>query len=414
MPTRLRQLERPARFGFTLVELLVVIAIFSIVATLVISGFTINNADRVGNSIATIKNAIEGARSRAIADQSIRGLRLLTDPNNPLLVRSMVYVESAGYDENWGIVEYVPDPGFWRVVNIDDSLPATPAAPVNLVNDTWLQLRQKGLIPNDDPNTLDLEQTMRIELPAHSGNWYTVTRITMDAIDDPIDNMMTRDVARIADFYQPSISTYDSTNMVYTYVPTTGNPIPFRLELLPTVADGAEPIQLDPQTCIDLDGSRVPEAWRLREDTNLNGVLNGTETDLNDPITGTPNGQLDFVNRYSNRMDILFGPDGTVSGDVRTAGLLHLRVCYLDDAILAQPLRQRALAGSFAMTPGYPNFITPVDPQKDHKAVSLFPQTGAIVVSEIDRSQDDGDMNYNSQVGATPFEFATQGAEANN
>lgn len=413
MQTSLRQFEIPQRPGsrsaFTLVELLVVVTIFSILATLVISGFTLNDADRVGNSIATFKNAIEGARSRAVSSQSVRGLRLLTDPNNPRLVRSLVYVESPGTDDGLCDLQYLPGVRSWRVVNLDDPNTTNLNAPENLTNETWNDFQSRGL----------LQPGLRIEIPRDSGNWYTVRQFGIDVLDvpdvlsaRPAENPMSFDVALISGMYEPSI--FDpSAGPSGNYVAALRTRVPYRLELAPVVAEGATPIQLDPQTCIDLDGSRLPESWRLREDTDRNGVIDGSETDLNDPITGTPNGLFDFANRYSGQMDILFGPDGTVSGDLRSSGILHFRLCYLSDAILAEPLRQRALSFDYTAVGGYPNFIVPVDPEREHMALSLFPQTGAVVISEISRKNDDGNEIFNQRVDATPFEFAVRGREAN-
>ena len=81
-----------AQRGFTLVELLVAVTIFAILATLAISTFRESDADRASAGAQQLRSMLEGARSRAIHDGQIRGVRLLADPNAPSNITSLVYV----------------------------------------------------------------------------------------------------------------------------------------------------------------------------------------------------------------------------------------------------------------------------------------------------------------------------------
>src|SRR5690606_11066850 len=82
----------PGRPAFTLVELLVAMTIFSILAVMTLSALRSNDSDRISAATGTLRNALEGARSRAIKSRQVRGLRLITDPNDSRIVTSLIYV----------------------------------------------------------------------------------------------------------------------------------------------------------------------------------------------------------------------------------------------------------------------------------------------------------------------------------
>ena len=369
MNSPLRQFE-PRRAGFTLVELLVAISIFVVLATLTIGAWQ-QTSDRVGASLSTFKNALEGARSRAINSGEIRGLRLIPDPNDPRIVTSLVYVGAPQFVEG----------EVWFVNGANDHV-------VNQGPTAWKPLIDRGL----------LNKGSRIELPANSGNWFVITRIS--GIND--------NTIWFSGFYNPS--RWDSSANDWEGLPQSPQRLAYRIELQPTILAGAEPILLEPGTCIDLDGCKLPSGWRRLEDSNLNRRLDGTETDLNG------NGQFDFSADYrAGPMDILFGPTGLLAGSIVAEGILHFRMAEVDDVVLAQPMRTRPLNGNFNGVPTYlQGFITPADPTKDHEALSLFTQTGNVVVSVINPTiLGTETTGFNNDIAVSPFLYAVRGQEAN-
>ncbi|QDT33783.1 pilus assembly FimT family protein [Thalassoglobus polymorphus] len=376
--------EANSRRGFTLVELLVAIGILVILTTLTVSAFTLNDGDRVSNSISTFKNALEGARSRAVAEGQVRGLRLILDENDPRIVKSMIYVGASDYHTRGTVQAVWNTGGFWEI-EFDSA---------GLGN-----LQNIGAFD-------DTVGGYRIEVPAGSGNWFTLQ-----------NSLGVPHRWRIIEHFEPS--SWNTTLAGWSPAPTlTGNParteeLPYRLELKPTILEGEDPILLDPLTCIDLDGSRVPESWRTREDTNRDGTLDtmGSESDLNG------NGLFDFAAGYaqgSNRMDILFSPDGTLAGNLKSEGVINFRIAYVSDVILALPLRQRALTYDYSGIATYPDFILPADPEKDHKALTIFTQTGSIIITDIDPTISGSLTNgFNNDIATQPYYYARLGRESN-
>lgn len=83
---------RPAR-GFTLTELLIVIAIILILTITSLPAVLQTLRDRKFSDAArTIQAAFAGARDRAIASGEVRGLRLIREANDPFQVSTLVYV----------------------------------------------------------------------------------------------------------------------------------------------------------------------------------------------------------------------------------------------------------------------------------------------------------------------------------
>lgn len=325
--------------GFTLIEMLVAISILVILTTLAVGAFNSNNNDRANSSANTLKTVLDGARMRAIKSKQIRGLRLLTDPNDPRIVTSLQYVGAPDFDEGTCALGFVG--GIWVLQNETAG--------------RWSALKTSNL----------LEVTARVEVPARSGNWYTVTAA-------PAGN----DLISIAGHYNPS--QHDGTTFVA--LPAAG--VAYRLELSPAPL-AEDPIPLSAQTCIDLDGSEVPAAWRP------------ATTGLGVGVTES----------YSNRMDILFTPAGALTGGALSKGALHFRIAYINDVILEKTVSGRPL--DFTAT----SAVVMADAEKDQRAVSIFTQTGAFLVSDIDRSSDTEDGIFHNDRAGDPFRFAAQGKD---
>jgi len=333
--------------GFTLVELLVAMAIMVILATLSISAFRGNDSDRISAATATLRNALEGARSRAIKSGQVRGLRLITDPNDGRIATSMVYVGAPdpGYDEGTdakGVVIYKS--GSWSF--------KTSAG-------TWTNLISRGL----------LTFPTRIEIPKDSGNWH-IAKSSNGA-----------DTVILAGQYLPS--SWDTT---LGWIPSPRDstvttqaqslPIEYRLELSPTILPGSEPILLPRTTCIDLDGSDIPSSW----------------------YKGTPS------MLYSTTMDILFSPRGDVLGPVKAKGILHLRIANSSDQLLFQSTNTRSSGDAY---------VLPADPEHPAKAISVFAQTGGILISELNSLGDTNGVFNNEPANSSskPYLNAIRGRE---
>lgn len=288
--------------------MLVAIGIFVILATLTVGAFRSSGPDRISAATGTFKNALEGARSRAIKSGEVRGLRLIQDSIDTRIATSLVYVGAPEFDTGTGSL--VHSGGVWVFGNNDTS--------------TWETLQSGGF----------LNVGNRIEIPANTGNWYTITAFS------PNVNMAGQDAVTLAGHYQPS--THNGTSFVA--VPSSN--LAFRMELSPTVLSGSEPIVLPPDTCIDLDGSVVP--WR------------------------DSSGDYTVVANH----EILFSPQGVVTGNLATQGVVMFRVASVSDLTLATQ------DGNGRMTTGTGAAVV-ADPEKGHKAVGIFTQTGSVVIAEF-------------------------------
>lgn len=384
--------------GFTLVELLVAMGIFIILASLTVAGFRANSADRVGAAAGSFKNSLEGARSRAISSGVPRGIRLIPDPDNGRVVRSFVYLSGPtlfGGEVRLQFVPYpgTPDPyrGRWVVSSEPIDNPA---------NSRFEQLHNRGLLASGT----------RLEIPTDSGNWYTLYRRLGPNRWELFHNEpnSTKEMYHNYDTYLPLPN--DDPSLVRSYHPLpyeaefrrdpanaffqhivpnciVSESLPFRIKLQPTILPGSEPTMLPEGVGIDLDGSELP------------GIFVTWRPDLDDPYPnhlGTPD--PDF---YSPQMDIMFSPRGTLQGAQQSQGILNFRFAYLDDIELDRSLGARPLHRGSNV-----NFVVRANPQRDHRVVSIYTETGQGVISEIDPT-DDGDG-----IADHPFRFVVLGREA--
>jgi prepilin-type N-terminal cleavage/methylation domain-containing protein len=352
---------RPTRRAFTLIELLVAITIFTILATLTIAAFRESDFDRASAASQQLRSMLEGARSRAIRDGQLRGIRLIRDPNNPQSAASLVYIGAPRlYEATATAVTYVgtyPN-GNWRLT---------------IPNATGQNLRNRGLLVEDDINsdgalgedlngngtldpgedtnanlTLDAlgedpdgngrldDQGGRVEVPAYSGAWYSISNATNTQIN-------------LEGHYH--LSRWDATANNFVAEPAAN--VSFRLELAPPILPGSSPQPLANQMAVDLVASRVPGAWR-----NNNGTANNLSDDT-----------FNLVN-----LDILFTPRGDVTGRAATAGVIHFLVADVGDI---------ALDSRFGTASSLHPLIQ--QPEKDERLVSLFTRTGFVTSGQVNR-----------------------------
>ncbi|SFJ50795.1 prepilin-type N-terminal cleavage/methylation domain-containing protein [Planctomicrobium piriforme] len=370
--------RRAAPPAFTLVELLVAMAIFVLLATLTVSAFRGNESDRISAGTGTLRNAIEGARSRAVKSGQIRGLRLIVDPNDARIATSLIYVGSPGYDEGNGNLSWSANQ--WTFSNNDTSTPTI-----------WSRLDQRGL----------LSTGLRIEIPKDSGKWFTITGYNASA---------TPPTVTLAGQYAPC--NWDNSSSSYIAVPATN--LTFRLELMPTILPGAEPILLPRNTCIDLDGAKLPFSWRAVEDTNRNGLLD--TSGMPPEADKVPTGSFTFSVGYSSAMDILFSPRGTPIGAVATTGIICLPVANIADVLLIRDqFRTLGTSGDFSSVSGTTyaqGYLLAADPEHGQRAVALFANTGGILISEINPASNSNNASPNNDLANNPYSFVIRGKEA--
>jgi hypothetical protein len=273
----------------------------------------------------------------------------------------------------------------------------------------------------------------RVEVPANSGQWYTV-RIAEDSnLDGVLDSEDTNGNFLLdgneddgggsappddqdgfldsedlpADFAdRTSVSgaiEYREDVLILTshYVDSFWNPaattsgsafgdfapvtelVPYRLELAPTVLPNSEPVQLSQGIVIDLDASRLPDQWRPS------------------PPTGA----------YAESFDILFDARGTPTGPIVASGLIHLYLTTTSDVELTRGRdpnhpRNATGGGPFNNWPYVPA-APPVVPVTDPIVLSLFTQGGQVTTANINPANTGPD-----DWADTPFSFARRGQEA--
>lgn len=421
MSPRLRlPIRSSSRRAFTLVELLIAMAIFVILATLAISGYRVAyDADRVGDAASVVRGGIEGARSRAIKSKEVRGLRLLLDPQDNRIATSIVYVGEPEVIEGYCRVEFdneqdgteVSSHRKWRVFPAFDKDGNTPEI-------TWRSLYQRGL----------LRARCRIEINGKPLQVYSRSEVGGRDIYDlggPNEKLYRDDAWTLSENQQTGISLFTEQiitdgsppeGMAGGVRPSTGyieakeidvsvgeggSPIglphavatillKYKLHLLPAVLEGASPVALPANTCIDLDGSLVPSTWRPGSTNRAYGPLvQGTNEVL--PI------------------DILFTPRGNVSRDLIGEAFLIFRIANRNDLEAA-----RANISGFPSTGPSPTIIQ--NPEYSARLVTLVTQTGMLRISpvsgELPGELISGSLNSQSVTGKEPFRDAILGREA--
>ncbi|MEZ6034835.1 MAG: hypothetical protein R3C17_17210 [Planctomycetaceae bacterium] len=119
-------------------------------------------------------------------------------------------------------------------------------------------------------------------------------------------------------------------------------------------------------TIIDLDGSKLPLAWRPR---TTSGLATGA-------FAPSGSGNL----QYSQYMDVVFSPRGNVIGTASTAGVIHFYVCdNLDSRVLKEEFVQRL---TLIVNPGPPDIDETIVPA-GYPATMRFSENG----QELDMAQ---------------------------
>lgn len=88
--------RRYQRAGMTLVELLTVLGIMILLAAIAIPTIlSVIRGDRLRDASGSVQGFLTAARERAALDNRPRGIRLVPDPDNPELVRQIIFIREA-------------------------------------------------------------------------------------------------------------------------------------------------------------------------------------------------------------------------------------------------------------------------------------------------------------------------------
>lgn len=298
----------PRRAGYTLVEMLIVVGIFMLLLTMTLLTvrFT-RDGDRITDAASRIQSFLGGARDRAIYARKPRGVRLFLnadteDPNNPSplayrTVSAMAYIDPA---ETWsdGVIQLRRwDPDLNGATNTggnvdinQDGANDNPRDIWMVVGDgtAWWELKRRGL----------LFDGMRIRIPkGPDGSWYPINTRLLDTNQPP---PATQALVLGVPYRDPGDTPKDRA-VAYE----TGGPEDYEIELPPRILP-IEPFRLPEGTVIDLDGSKIPDAWR----PSAPGFATGSGNSL-----------------YSPYIDIIYSPRGNLLGESSSGGIIHFYVC---------------------------------------------------------------------------------------
>jgi prepilin-type N-terminal cleavage/methylation domain-containing protein len=336
--SRLRSQPSERRSAFTLIEMLIVLTVGLILLAITASALKVNfGTESVRGTARQIQSYVLGARDLAIYAKAPRGVRLLRDSTNPRHVSSIVLIAPT---EPWSgqvqiLCETASSP--WNATS--NPLTRVRLNDVDQVPD-WIDLNGDGL----------LGKNARIRIPGNSrGTWYVVRDLDLSGANQ--DLLLTTAYRQVP--------------------PDTSSPVIYEkaiIELPASLVPNKQPIQFSKGVVIDLDrcgvnpsasqvidqfGTKLPRQWK---------VDSGATFD------------------YTGNMDILFSPQGTVTGGAAASGLIHLYVTEQTAADLKleayyDPVNSATWPSGFSAAPfdGVPEKI----------AVSVFARTGTVIASPI-------------------------------
>lgn len=341
--------------GFTLVELLVVIGVLVVLTTLTVTLVNVTqNEDRIRAGAAQVQSYLEGARDRAIHAGEPRGVRFLPDTNNPNVATSLIYI---------GSPSIYGDPEKDRKRFLTPRLYTYPMSTT-----TEIVLDSPDIISRNpqDPDNSDW------------GNFYLRGLIVPGESIIQINR-------------QPyTFQRKNLPNVGIRYVLTSDRAITvnqsvqYFLHLKPSVLPNQEPRLLPRDVVIDLNSSWknqvIPNSW------------------------GSPGSY--------GTMDILFSPEGTVTGVEAASGVIHLVLADQADVDLGFNVG----VDQFDPDVDVPNNTNgpepPITRTTDQRIVSVRTQSGTISVHNVDPTDTDLGVFTSNNVADDPFKFAARGESA--
>jgi len=424
LPSRRRK-SAAVRRGFTLLELLIVVSILVLILAMTVAAvrFT-RDGDRISAAASQVQSFINGARDRAIFSRTPVGVRFFLDPDNSRAITSMAYIDPAGLENSGTIRLFRWDPlldgqtdartnaldinGDGITVDPEDFQPGdNPAKVWMVVGDSqagdgvrWWELKRRGL----------LFDGMRIRIPAGpNGNWYPVNTRLINVLSPPTRNQ----ILILGIPYRDPGDTPVGQSMAFR----SGGPETYELQLAPRMLPN-EPSILPENVVIDLDASKVPDAWRPSTTPDQAGSGNAM---------------------YSQYIDLIYSPRGGLLGEAAAGGLIHFYVCDKEESLLlkqefAAPLvadsgdpvsaadlaelNVRIRSGVRfvpadelrpSTAPWSSNIATEDNPYlpRDRRIVSIFGQTGSVSIHPVNAI----DANLNG-LADDPYYYAEVGEVA--
>jgi len=374
-----RSASRP---GYTLVEMLIVVGIVMLLLSMTLLGVRfVRDGDRVMAAASRVQSFLGGARDRAIYARKPRGVRLFLNSKDPRTVTAMAYIDPA---ETWtdGLIQLRRwDPDLNGATNTNGNVDINQDGGNDDPRDVWMvvgegtgwwELKRRGLLIDG----------MRIRIPkGPEGSWYPINTRLIDITQPP----PTTQVLVLGEAYRDPGDTPKDRSVAYE----SGGPEDYEIELQPRLIP-MEPVELADGTCIDLDGSKIPEAWRPW----ASGVA-----------------QSSGNSQYSQYIDLVYSPRGNLLGESASGGLIHFCVCDVEDAKnlkeqyissldadAATALQKfnrelRQSGGTFVpadvVKSSTAAWIAALDPSgegypvRDRRIVSVFTQTGAVSIHPV-------------------------------
>ncbi|MBY0588995.1 prepilin-type N-terminal cleavage/methylation domain-containing protein [bacterium] len=368
--------KTPERIGFTLIELLTAMAIVTLLAGISVPIIlSIIQGDKIRDASSSVQATITAARERAALDNRPTGIRLISDANNPELVRQIVLIREAdpivpGSSQAGGAVvtsrvstiRSGTGPFFFDTVEIlfdrqflNTILAALPREQISLARYSVFNvsvyrgvLRLNGTgafrgfsIFPDGGALANVTPANQVIFNPPGG----AERRTLLVLDTPLNN----DLGRV-DF------------------PVASSGIRIEIARPPVPLEGAEPLNLPQGIVIDL--GQLPKI----DTTNVANVVTATPADASNQRLSRITPRMQFGNLIDRAtgatdfsFDIMFGTDRNVIGSaaVDDRVILWMRD---ENAVIAEPNTQ------FATQPS----STPVLYRKEVRADS--PDSNSLVV----------------------------------
>jgi len=393
------------RRGFTLIELLIVVTLLLLLTgmTVVAIDFTFQ-AERVKSGARQVQSLLTGARDRAIALRKPCGVRffLEDDDLNGRRVTSMAYIlEADPWKDGTVVLERIDD-----VAPFEEADSSDVAIVKGSPNTLWSTLMLRGYMEGfEDINLnhqLDVGEDTNFDqrLDTQNPKIRIIEKSPRDA--NPWYSVLTHRISpgtnelQIIGGYEGGISKPFPSVQAHE----TGRRLDYELKMPPRILPDADLVQLPAGVVIDLDASKVPDAWR--------------------PEIGAG-----YERPYRKRLDIMFSPQGTVMEG--STGLIHLVLMLREDADLmvrSDFTDRRAPVNllppstskdktSFkkersVLVEGHPNLPPDAKVGGDVSLVTIYTRTGKVASPLVDVTDANSDGWADD-----PFRFAVRGEVTN-